>query len=449
MTFSSRLALGQNTGIGTTAPTHTLHVKPLPSALNPDPLRLEGLQSAAASDSLLTVNSDGVVRKMSSGRLSIAGYWSLRGNAGTDTSIHFIGTTDDRSLLFRVNNQPAGIIQGPNRNMNTIIGYNALPTPTNMTHLNTVVGYQAMRNANSGWANAVVGAEAMFNSSSSSAYNAVLGFRALYSNTSGSSMVAIGIHSLYSNTTSHGNIAIGYNALYNTTTGGNNVGIGYNVMSGNTTGTFNVVVGTDAGTDNVTGSYNTLIGHNAETGAPGLTNATAIGRNAVVGASNSLVLGGTGSSAVNVGIGTATPAHRLHLVGTADPLRIEGLGRSNEDTLLVVNASGVVKKRAMPPSTKIFYPPALAIEISGTATGQTLDLHQQYLNLFGTPAVKSPSAPTAIPTYAETDLYYYITDYDATVFSNVSVSDSGVMSYDIIGIPASQTAFINVVFVVK
>src|SRR5262245_28597460 len=36
--------------------------------------------------------------------------WSLTGNAGTDSSKNFLGTTDEHSLVFKVNNLPAGLI---------------------------------------------------------------------------------------------------------------------------------------------------------------------------------------------------------------------------------------------------------------------------------------------------------------------------------------------------
>ena len=49
--------------------------------------------------------------------------------------------------------------------------------------------------------------------------------------------------------------------------------------------------------------------------ATGLTNATALGYNAQVTTSNSLVLGGIGANAVNVGIGTTAPASTLEVNG--------------------------------------------------------------------------------------------------------------------------------------
>ncbi len=79
----------------------------------------------------------------------------------------------------------------------------------------------------------------------------------------------------------------------------------------------NTAVGSSALTALSTGSDNTASGKQAlaantataDGGMDGLTNATAIGYGAIVGASNSLVLGGTGANAVNVGIGTVAPSN--------------------------------------------------------------------------------------------------------------------------------------------
>jgi hypothetical protein len=76
-----------------------------------------------------------------------------------------------------------------------------------------------------------------------------------------------------------------------------------------TSGTSNTAIGYAAGGTIVTGSNDTFLGQSADATAPDLTNATAIGAQATVGASNSLVLGGTGPMAVNVGIGTPTPSN--------------------------------------------------------------------------------------------------------------------------------------------
>ncbi|NKI27750.1 hypothetical protein HCG49_14365 [Arenibacter sp. 6A1] len=97
----------------------------------------------------------------------------------------------------------------------------------------------------------------------------------------------------------------------------------------------------------------------------------------------------------------------------------------------------------------IFYPPSIAVDASSTGTGRTINLYNQYTAQFGSPMVASTSAPAAIPTYANTDLYYYVTYYDNTVFANVSVDEFGVMTYDVIASPTDYNSLINVVFVVK
>lgn len=82
------------------------------------------------------------------------------------------------------------------------------------------------------------------------------------------------------------------------------------------TGGDNTFMGRSAGDNNLGGSSNTFIGAFADGNNGGnLTNATAIGANSKVECSDCLVLGGTGISAVNVGIGTANPAERLHVIG--------------------------------------------------------------------------------------------------------------------------------------
>lgn len=97
----------------------------------------------------------------------------------------------------------------------------------------------------------------------------------------------------------------------------------------------------------------------------------------------------------------------------------------------------------------IFYPPSIVVDASSNGTGRTINLYTQYTAQFATPAVASAGAPAAIPTYAASDLYYYVTEFDTNVFANVSVNASGVMTYDVIAAPADYNSLINVVFVVK
>lgn len=145
--------------------------------------------------------------------------------------------------------------------------------------------------------------------------NTADGTAALVTNSTGWNNTASGYHALYGNTTGSSNTADGTYALAFNTTGNQNTAIGTAALVAISTGSYNTAIGYQADTLNSTGSYNTAIGYKAGASGSDLTNSTAIGANALVSASNSLVLGGTGGNAVNVGIGTPAPTEALHVVG--------------------------------------------------------------------------------------------------------------------------------------
>ena len=86
-----------NMGIGTASPATALHV------VGTNPLTLNGVQTGATSDSILTIAS-GTVRKLPFSTLTSGASWSLTGNAGTNYATNFMGTTDNTSVHFRTNN---------------------------------------------------------------------------------------------------------------------------------------------------------------------------------------------------------------------------------------------------------------------------------------------------------------------------------------------------------
>lgn len=152
-----------------------------------------------------------------------------------------------------------------------------------------------------------------------------------------------------------------------------------------------------------------------------------------------------------LGIGTITPDARLDVEGGS--VRFSDYGSGDESGTptyqLAVDADGDLIEVNTAKSAGIFYPPAIALDASSTDTELTLDLHQEYQDRFGSPSVASSGAPSAIPSYGETELYYYVTDYDSAVLANISISSTGVMTYDVIATPASSCTILNVVFVVK
>lgn len=355
--------------------------------------------------------------------------WHITGNAGTNSGSNFLGTTDNASLKFRVNNQTAGFLDSStaltiaNGNVfyglqagfknprlltyNTYIGsaagYYTLPTSAtnpndgfknvavgtqamfqNTTgQQNVAIGYQASSGNTTGLGNTAIGSQAMTTGSSSN--NTAIGWHALNSNSGntnvavgydamganqqgsgapngsvtftnvGTSNVAVGPKSLRGNVNGSNNVAMGYQAmLENTVSGGgsgnDNIAIGTNALSTVSNGSYNVSIGSSAGFSNTSGSSNvelgfnagvntvaasnntfvgyqagynnntggnnTTLGYKADVTTSALSNATAIGYNSKVAQSSSLILGGTGTDAVNVGIGTAAPNSTLQMLGS-------------------------------------------------------------------------------------------------------------------------------------
>jgi len=165
---------------------------------------------------------------------------------------------------------------------------------------------------------------------------------------------------------------------------------------------------------------------------------------------NQLVLNNDG----NVGIGTDTPDARLDVEGGQVRFSDYGDNETYTDTpganyLLGVDSNGDVVQSNTAKSARTFYPPAIVIDVSTITAGETIDLHQEYVDRFASPMISNPSSASSIPTYTEDELEYHILDYDTAVFDNVGLDDTGVFTYDVISVPPGNCTFINVVFVVK
>jgi len=169
----------------------------------------------------------------------------------------------------------------------------------------------------------------------------------------------------------------------------------------------------------------------------------------------SLTFDGTGDVIIkdnsDVGIGTNNPTTRLEVAGGS--VKFSEYGTTNyrnmgESNILAVDNDGDVIEMNTAQNTRIFYPPPVVIDASNTGQG-TLNLYSAYTAQFGSPLVKSASAPAQIYTYQTNELYYYVTDYDTSVMTINSITDAGVMSYTINNVPTTNCTFINVVFVIK
>ncbi|HRG88928.1 MAG TPA: hypothetical protein PLW44_07930, partial [Chitinophagales bacterium] len=226
---------------------------------------------------------------------------------------------------------------------------------------NIAIGVSALKNADDISGCIAIGTRALYNMKNTGnpylyTYNLAIGHRALENSTSSNDSagifnIGIGFNALFDNTSGHNNTAVGIFALANNTTGLRNTGMGYYSLFNTTSGRGNTSFGHIAGYTNSTGSFNTFIGYEANSTSATLTNATAIGANAMVSQSNALILGNN----ADVGIGTSTPARKLHVSGTTSGVRYGGVATGGSfittptattDKLLFADASGDV--RAIP-----------------------------------------------------------------------------------------------------
>ncbi|MFM9907870.1 MAG: tail fiber domain-containing protein [Chitinophagaceae bacterium] len=216
-------------------------------------------------------------RLATNNNLNNISYWSFSGNNGTDPAVNFIGTTDNKALVFKTNNILSGKIDpGPN---NVFFGQSAGVAITTGTN-NTFIGHLAGQNNNTGSSNLFVGHFAG-NINTSGIENVFLGQEAGKANTIGERNVFIGEDAGVSNTTGDDNIYIGNGAGRLSTTAFQQVAIGSEALASVTTGDFNTAIGYLSSKEITTGSYNTAVGaHSSEQLTSGLFN-TAIGRYAL------------------------------------------------------------------------------------------------------------------------------------------------------------------------
>jgi hypothetical protein len=325
----------QNVGIGTTIPHTSAKLEVSSTTQGILVPRMNSVQRTAISSpatGLLVFDTDNnsfwFYNGTSWSNLSLAGTaWQLTGNTGTDTSINFIGTADNRPLKFKINNQRAGLI-GINGNIfwglgsgnnsvgasnNIAIGANTLSN--NFSPETIAIGAFALNNNSSGDHNTAIGSHALENNTTG-ILNTAFGNYSLWSKTTGSSNTAIGADVLVSNLRGTRNTAVGTNAMFYDTTGNDNTTLGFRGLFNNLNGSRNTAIGTDALLMNTTGNNNLALGYKADVSLNNLQNASAIGTLARVDCSNCMVLGSVNgvngaSSSVNVGIGTNSPARPL------------------------------------------------------------------------------------------------------------------------------------------
>jgi hypothetical protein len=265
----------------------------------------------------------------------------LQGNLGYRWSLSLFFFFTCFSLLAQLRLNVAGdakisgaLALGSGADENLFIGINSGGKNTSGV-LNTFVGSGAGRDNTTGFYNTFMGKWAGLKNTEGTE-NSFFGLDAGVNNTIGNYNTSVGTFSGHENTSGSFNTFLGRSAGYNTTTG-----------------SFNTFVGQEAGVNNTTGTRNTFIGVGAFQLTPGdsLDQAMAIGFNARVDCHNCAAIGGTGASAVKVGIGTPSPEEVLHVKGSirADNGEFQSWGsivlhpdvdESGDDVVQFVNSVG-------------------------------------------------------------------------------------------------------------
>jgi hypothetical protein len=213
----------------------------------------------------------------------------LNGNAGTNPATNFIGTTNDVSLHFRVNNVHAGKIERANHT--TFFGYNSGNNTYN-THETTGFGTNTLKSLTTGWGSTAVG------------------FDVLTENTTGLFNTGMGYIAMNNMTTGQYNTGIGAWALQGNISGESNSSLGMFSFTFNTDGNYNTSLGAYTGYQNVHGSGNVFIGYQAgyyETGSNKLH---------IANSNYSLPLIYGDFSTSKIGLGTISPSKNLTVKGT-------------------------------------------------------------------------------------------------------------------------------------
>ncbi|HET9824581.1 MAG TPA: tail fiber domain-containing protein, partial [Chitinophagaceae bacterium] len=252
--------------------------------------------------------------------------WSLNGNAGTDPTTNFIGTTDAEPLLFRVHNITAGQIQTINANtgfglrslysnttgfQNTAYGNNALFANTTGNY-NTAIGVNVLNSNTTGNNNTATGAGALplnttgdnntangqyaLNANTTGMDNTAIGLQALFGNTTGNYNTAIGFDALITNHAGYFNTAVGLGALYENTAGAFNIGVGEYALERTTISQYNTAIGDLAGSAYDNGDNNIFVGASADVNGAGYSNVIAIGQGTICNASNQVTIGNSATS---------------------------------------------------------------------------------------------------------------------------------------------------------
>jgi len=256
--------------------------------------------------------------------------WKLTGNSGTNAATDFVGTADNKPLLFRIDNVTAGYLDSVKAK--TFLGY-AAGNIAATGYGNVAIGKNSLTRDSVGSVLVAVG-DSAFNSCTQGTGAVSVGFYSLAQHTSGGENTAIGTFSQYA-ATGYANTATGESTLDSNILGNNtakgagileynpfatrntalgvdvmhaysnngaeideNTAVGVSALEVNSAGSWNTASGYNALQMNTGGKYNTATGYQAGS-TLGTSGSTATGANAL----RSLVPNENGATATGASAG--------------------------------------------------------------------------------------------------------------------------------------------------
>lgn len=339
-------------------------------------LSKDGILPAAGTVKPLGIDSVSGYLSFSSGGSGGSG-WSLTGNSGTNPSTNFLGTTDNKTLEFRVNNTRAGILSYSNVGFgdSALLGFTA-----NVGLDNVAIGRGALQKLTTGTDNVAVG-DLVVNDLTTGGFNVIVGDQ----NSQGTNgNYNVGVGALAGNTfgdpgthlpaTGSYNTYVGGLSFSNNTTGSYNSAFGLYTLVNNTTGSHNSVFGNRSGGTNTTGQYNTYLGDSTGFSISTGSNNTILGSR-VTGLSSSL------SNNLILAIGDGTIKQRFYASDSVTISNIVSSPTSTRDLMLVQDSiSKKVGYRAIPTSTTPGIDNVLAVGQSLT-TNRSIDIGANVLTI--------------------------------------------------------------------
>ncbi len=368
-------------GIGTSAPGYPLDV--VGDINTSTALRLAG---TSVCD---TTGSTGCIAKSGSGfyihnqtTVQTANMFIQSASSGSITSI-IQGATSQSVDILQVQNSTAGVLLAVSSAGKTTLQSSTVNgSVLTLNNSDGTVGFE-VRSGGSGLNNIFIG------TSSGTAVttgdkNVGIGTQALKLVADGTNNTGVGYFSLNQTTSGNQNTALGYYSLQSNQTGSKNTALGYYALQGNTTSN-NTAIGYYAGYQDPASST-FLTGTN-------LTNITAIGYAAQVQASNTLALGGQGSNAVKVGIGTTVPSNTLSVspvqysTGTASQTTTTITGVGTTWTAAMVGDEIIFASGAKATITAFGSATSLTASVSQSVASQAYRLHYVGLQVTSTGTV--------------------------------------------------------------